>query len=86
LVCCGACHGARPQHSPDLHRPGDALQIPWPEVLQLEEIADNPARTVADDNHVRLGSPLQTRCDVWRRANHAALLCVTRSYEVTDHN
>src|SRR5215472_6805377 len=69
-----ACHGTRPQRRPGPHRPDDALEVPWPEVLQLKEIADKSARAVADDDRVRLGDPLQARSEVRRLANDAALL------------
>ena len=45
-----------------------------PEVLQLEEIAEKLSRALGDDDHVRLGDPLQTRCQVRRLADDAALL------------
>ena len=38
-----AFHRTRPQCSPGPHRPGDALEVLWPEVLKLEQIADKPA-------------------------------------------
>src|SRR5262249_17521082 len=81
-----ACHGTRPQRRPGPHRPDDALEVPWPEVLQLKEIADKSARAVADDDRVRLGDPLQARSEVRRLANDAALLRLPRPGEIADNH
>jgi len=54
-----ARHRTRPQRRPGPRRPGDALQLPCPEVLQLEKIANKSSRALGDDDHVRLGDPLQ---------------------------
>src|SRR5262249_19186820 len=62
----------------------DALEIPGPEVLQLEQIAKKPACALGNDDHVRLGKPLQARREVRRFTDDAALLRVARSDQVTD--
>ena len=64
-----AFHGTRPQRRPGPHRPGDALEVLGPEVLQLEEIAEQPSRAVGDDDRVRLGQRLQARREVRRLAD-----------------
>ncbi|MGB9399202.1 MAG: hypothetical protein WCB69_08430, partial [Pseudolabrys sp.] len=66
-----ACRGTRAQHCPGPRRPGDALDVPGPEVLKFKEIAEKAARAVADDNHVRLGDRLQARREVRCLANHS---------------
>ena len=40
----------------------------------------------ADDDHVRLGDPLQARREVRRLADDAALLRLPRSDQVADHD
>jgi hypothetical protein len=60
-------------------RAGDALEVRGPEVLQLEEIAEQPSRAVGDDDGTRLGQSLQARREVWRLADDRLLLCSTRA-------
>ena len=81
-----AFHRTRPQRRPGPHRPGDALEVLRPEVLQLEQIAEKSSRALGDDHHVRLGDPLQARREVRRLADDAALLRLSRSDQVADHN
>ena len=50
----------RPQRRPVPCRPGDALEVPVPEVLKLEEIAEKFSRALGDDDPIRLGNSLQT--------------------------
>jgi len=50
----------RPQRRPVPCRPGDALEVPVPEVLKLEEIAEKFSRALGDDDPIRLGDCLQT--------------------------
>ena len=63
---------------------GDALELPRPEVLQLEEIAEKLPRAFGDDHRVRLGDALQARREVRRLADDAALLRLPRSDQVAD--
>ena len=79
-----ALHRTRPQRRPGPRRPGDALEVLCPEVLELEEIAEKPPRAVGDDDHVRLGDALQARREVRRLADDAALLRFARADEVAD--
>ena len=74
----------RPQRRPGPHRPGDALEVLGPEVLQLEQIAEKFSRGLGNDHHVRLGDPLQARREVRRLADDAALLRLARSDQVAD--
>jgi hypothetical protein len=78
-----ALHGTRPQRGPRPRRLGNALEIPSPEVLKLEEIAEKASRAFGDDHHVRLGDALKARREVRRLADDAALLCFARSDQVT---
>ena len=79
-----AFRGTRPQRRPGPRRPGDALEVLRPEVLKLEQIAEQPARALGDDDHVRLGDRLQPRREVRRLADDAALLRLARSDQVAD--
>ena len=54
-----ACHGIRLQHRPGPHWPANAFEVPSPEVLEFEEIAQKSSRAFGDDDHVRLGDALQ---------------------------
>src|SRR5262245_65530463 len=81
-----AFDGARPHRQPSAHRRGEALKVSGAKVLELEEIAEKAARTFGNDNGVRLGDPLQTRCKVWCLANDAAFLRIARSNQVADHD
>ena len=62
---------ARAREGP--RRPGDALEVLRPKVLKLEEIAEKSPRAFCNNHHVRLGNSLQTRSEVWRLADDAAL-------------
>src|SRR6516164_11839316 len=72
-------HGTCPQRRPGAYRPGDALEVPVPEVLQLKQIAEKPSRALGDDDHIRLGDALQARREIRRFTDDAALLRVPRS-------
>ena len=56
-----AFRGTRPHRHPDPSRPCDALEVLGAEVVKLEQIAEEPARALGDDDHVRFGDPLQAR-------------------------
>ena len=81
-----AFHRSRSQCRPGSHRPGYALEVLCAEVFQLEEIAEQLSCALGDDDRVRLGDPLQTRCKVRRLADNAALLRLTRSDQVADYD
>jgi hypothetical protein len=49
----------RSQYRPSSLGPGDALQVFAPKVLNLEQIAEQFARTLGDNDHIRLGDALQ---------------------------
>jgi hypothetical protein len=49
----------RPQHREGFRRPSDPLEFSWPEVPQLEKIAQQPARGLCNDGRVRLGDALK---------------------------
>ena len=75
-----AFNRTRSQRRPDSHpRPGDALEVPCPEVLQFEEIAEKPAGSFGDDDPTRLSDPLQARREVRRLTDNAALLRLPRN-------
>ena len=56
------------------------------EVLQLEQIAEKLSRALGDDDRVRLGNALQTCREVRRLADNAALLRLSRSDQIADHD
>ena len=81
-----ALHGTRPQRRPGPRRSGDALEVPGSEILEFEEIAEQPSRAVGDHDHVRLGQRLQARRQVRRVADDATFLRLSRSDQVADHD
>ena len=54
-----------------LYWPRDALEGLCPKCLKLEKIAEQLPGAFGDDDHVRLGDPLQTRCKIRRLADDA---------------
>jgi hypothetical protein len=62
---------SRPERRPSPHRPGDALEVLGAEVLQFEEVAKKPSRTLSDDDHRKSAQPLRLR--IVRRS-----LCLNR--------
>jgi hypothetical protein len=75
-----------PQRREGSHRPGDPLELLWPEVAQLEEIAEEPARCLSNDDGVRLGDALQACREVRRLADNTALLRFAAPDEISnDH-
>src|SRR6516164_1597789 len=81
-----ARQGARPHCHPGPYRPGDALEVFRPEVLQFEEIAEEPPRALGDDDCIRLGDALQPRREVRGLTDDATLLSFTRADQVADHS
>src|SRR5262249_49103530 len=75
---------ARAQRRPRPRRPGKALEVPGPEVLQFKEIAQKSTRAAANDDHVRLGNLLQPRREIRRLAKEAALRRFPRAEEIAD--
>ena len=76
----------RPQRREDAHRLGNAFEVLRPEVAQVEQPADEPARTLGDYHRIRLGNALQPRRQVRRLANDRLLLRRTRPDQVAHHN
>src|SRR5215831_9178810 len=81
-----AFNGTRPQRRPGPYWPGDALEVYRVEVLKFEKIAEKLSRALGDDDHVRLGKPLQARREVRRFTNDAPLLHLSRSDQVANHD
>ena len=79
-----AFRGTRPQRRPGPRRTGNALEVLGAQVLEFEEIAEQPARALGDDDHVGFGDHLQPRGKVGRVADDAALLRLSRSEEIAD--
>src|SRR6516162_429766 len=77
---------ARPQRHPGAQWLGDALKVSGTEVLELEEIAEKPARRFGNDHRIWLGNPLQPRCKVWRLADDAAFMRLARSDQIADND
>src|SRR5262249_57491370 len=74
-----ALHGTRPQRHPCAHWTGNALQILWPEVLQLKQSTKKFSCAFSDDDCVWRGDPLEARREVRRLPDDAALLRLPRS-------
>src|SRR6516165_4382252 len=81
-----AFHGTRAQSRPCAHWSGNALQVLWPEVLQLKQSADKFSCAFSDDDCVWFSDSLQARGEVWRLANNRLLLGRTRPDQVADDN
>ena len=81
-----ALHRAWPHRRPRPNRPGDALEVFCPEVLQLEKVAYELPSALRNGYGVRLGSALQACGKVWRLADNAALLGFARADQVPDHD
>ena len=64
--------------------PAMPLRSCGPRSRQLEQVAEQPARALGDDDAVRLGDALQPRREVRRLADDAALLRLPRSDQVAD--
>ena len=65
-----------------LGKPGEGLR---PEIDEVEQPADLPARRFGDDQRVRCGQTLQPRGEVRGLADDAALLCRTLADQIADH-
>ena len=72
-----ALNRAGPQRGPGMYWLRDALDFLGPEVLKLEQIAEELPRALRDDDCVWLGNPLQTCRKVRRIADDASLLCLS---------
>ncbi|MFZ1148741.1 MAG: hypothetical protein WAR76_03290 [Xanthobacteraceae bacterium] len=75
-----------PQRYPGEHGLGEAFKLSGAEVPQLKEIAKKPARCFGNDNRIRLGNPLQTRCKVWCLADDTAFPSFARSGLIAHNN
>src|SRR6516162_8455930 len=69
-----------------LHRRGNTLEVPNPELLKLEEGAEKSSRTVGNDDCIRLRDPLESCREVRGLADNATLLSFARAYQVAHHN
>jgi len=75
-----------PQHRESTHRPDDPLEVLGPKVLQLEEIAEEPARGLGNDNRVRLGDALKACREVRRLADNIVLLRFAGPHKIPNHH
>jgi hypothetical protein len=74
------------ERRPSTRRFGYTFEVSRPKVLYLEEIADHFSGALGDQHRIRLGDCLQTRGEVRRLADNAALLGLSRSDEVAHDN
>ena len=79
-----AFNGPGAQDGEGPSRPPDAFERQESEVLQLEEVADEPPRAFGDDDAVRFCDPLQPRGQVRRVPDDAVLLRFAGADEVAD--
>ena len=75
-----------PQHREGFHRPGDPLELLGTQVLQLEEIAKEPARGLGNDNRVRRGDALKACCKVRCLADDIVLLRFAGPHNIPNHH
>src|ERR1700730_16932037 len=75
-----------PQYCENPYRPGDPLEFLWPEVLQLEETAEQPTRGLCYDYRVRLRNGLQASGEVRRLADNIVLRCFAGPNKIPDHH
>jgi hypothetical protein len=73
-----------PQHRVGFYRPSDPLEFSWPEIPQLEKIAQHPARGLGNDDRVWLGDRLKACREVRRLADNTALLGFAGPHKVPD--
>ena len=57
-----------------------------PEVLQFEEIAQKPPRTLRDDDGIGRGDALQAGREIWRLAHDPPFLGLPGADKITDHD
>lgn len=69
----------------DGERPSKALEALRPEVVELKQIAYQPARGRADDHRAELRQHLQARCEVRHIADHRLLARCPLTDHIADH-
>ena len=79
-----ALNRAWPQRRPGPYRLGDALEFLGPEVLQLEQIAEQFSCALGDDDRVRLGNALADAPQGSASRRRPLLLSLTRSDQIAD--
>ncbi len=77
---------SRSQRSPYPHRPCDALEVLRTQVVKLEQVAHELARTRRNHNSVGLRNALQARGKVRRLADDCLFLRSTRTNQVANHH
>ena len=77
---------AGPQRRPGTHRTADALEVLCAEVFKFEQVAQELAGAFGNHDAVRFCKALQTRGEVRRLAHNAALLGLSRSNQVANHD
>ena len=68
------------------HRLGEALERLRPEIVELEQAADQPPGRLGDHDAARLGQRLQPGREVRRLADHRLLLRRTLADQIADHD
>src|SRR5262245_61001036 len=74
------------QNGPSPRRTAYALEVLWTEVLKIKETAEQPSRALRNDHRFWLSDALQARCEVRRLSDDAALLRLSRSNQIADHD
>ena len=75
-----------PQRRERSHRTGDPLELLWSKVPQLEEIAEQIARGLGNDDCVRLGDALKACREVRCLADYIVLLRLAGPQKIPDHH
>src|SRR6516225_5635246 len=79
-----ARNGARAQYLPDRRRCGDSLDRYSTQIAIFEEIADQTARPVANNDRTGLGQGLQPSGEVGGLSDDRSLLCRSFTDQIAD--
>jgi hypothetical protein len=81
-----ALNRACPHRRPRPYRLGDAFYLIGPEVLQLEQVAEQLSGALGNNDRVRIGDRLQACREVRGLADDRLLLSRTRPDQIADHD
>src|SRR5262245_36846921 len=79
-------HRTRAQRRERANRSVNSLEIPGPELLEFEQIAEKSSGGIPNHHHVRLGKSLQLHSEIRSFADDAMLPCLSRPNQVANNN
>src|SRR5262249_54004840 len=79
-------HRTRAQRRERATRSANSLEVPGPELLQFEQIAEKSSGGIPNHHHVRLGKSLQLHSEIRSFADNAMLLCLSRPSQVANND